>query len=80
MMTCREASTLMSTGELDHAPLSARLALRLHLAVCRHCRTFKRQIEELAKAARSLSSSQAAEPPPDFEATVAESLTRKRSS
>lgn len=74
-MTCKQAAMLMSTGELDAAPLRTRLALRLHVAMCRHCRAFKRQMESLAKLGRALSSSHAGEPPKDFEATVAERLT-----
>lgn len=76
MMTCKQAAMLMSTGVLDEAPLRTRLALRLHLSMCRHCRAFKRQIESLAKVGRALSSSQASEPPGDFEARLVERLTK----
>ncbi len=80
MMTCKEVSTLVSTGGLDDAPLRVRLAVRLHLSMCRHCRAFKGQLEALANATRVLSTSDAAELPTDFEVTFAESLNRKRSS
>ncbi len=80
MMTCKEVSTLMSKGGLVDAPLRVRLAVRLHLSMCRHCRAFKRQLEALANTARTLSASLEAEPPKDFEATLSESLHRKRSS
>lgn len=75
MMTCKQAAMLMSTGEVDAAPLRTRLALRLHLSMCRHCRAFKRQMESLAKLGRALSSSQGSEPPRDYEARLAERLT-----
>jgi hypothetical protein len=80
MMTCKEVSTVVSTGGLDDAPLRVRLAVRLHLSMCRHCRAFKRQLETLTKTARALSASLDAELPRDFEATLSESLNRKRSS
>lgn len=80
MMTCKEVSTLMSMGGMDAAPWRTRLAVRLHLSMCRHCRAFKRQLEALAKASRTLAASHAAELPKDFEATFAESLNRKRPS
>jgi hypothetical protein len=79
-MTCKEVSTLMSTGGLDDARWSVRLAVRLHLSMCRHCRAFKRQLEALAKVARTLSASLEAELPTHFEASLSESLKRKASS
>jgi predicted anti-sigma-YlaC factor YlaD len=80
MMTCKEVSTLMSMGGLDDAPWRVRLAVRLHLSMCGHCRAFKRQLEALAKTAHTLSASLDAELPKDFEATLLESLKRKSSS
>lgn len=80
MMSCKEVSTLMSTGRLDDAPWRARLAVRLHLSMCRHCRAFKRQLEALARAARALSASRETELPQDFEATLSERLSRIRAS
>lgn len=70
MMTCKEVSTLLSTGQLDAAPLTRRLAVRLHLAMCRHCTAFRRQLETLAWAARLGSRDLEREPPPDFESRV----------
>jgi predicted anti-sigma-YlaC factor YlaD len=80
MMTCKEVSTLMSTGGLDGARWRVRLAVRLHLSMCRHCRAFKRQLEALARAARTLSTSLETELPKDFEATLSERLSRTSSS
>jgi hypothetical protein len=48
--------------------------------MCRHCRAFKRQLEALADAARTLSASREAELPKDFEVRLAESVKRKASS
>ena len=80
MMTCKEVSTLMSTGGLDDARWIVRVAVRLHLSMCRHCRAFKRQLEALANAARALSASVEAELPNDFESNLSQSLKRKGSS
>ena len=76
-MRCKEVSTLMSTGSLDDASWRVRLAVRLHLSMCRHCRAFKRQLEALATAARTLSASRETELRQDFEATLSERLSRK---
>lgn len=78
MMTCKEVSTLLSTGRLDDAAWRTRMAVRLHLSMCRHCRAFKRQLESLANAARSLSSDHHAEPPADYEAKLFERLERRQ--
>lgn len=55
MISCRRASRLMS-DELDR-PLSRRerLALVLHLAMCRACSHCRRQMGFLRRAARRLS-------------------------
>lgn len=80
MMTCKDVSTLVSTGDLDDAPLRTRLSVRLHLSMCRHCRAFRRQIEALTNAARALAASRDAEYPADFEAKLADRLRRASSS
>jgi len=77
MMTCKEVSTLMSTGGLDDARWGVQIAVRLHVSMCRHCRAFKRQLEALAQSSRTLSALLDAELPRDFEATLSESLKRK---
>lgn len=50
MLSCREASELMSQ-ELDR-PLgwSERIGLRLHLLVCRGCSNFRRQMDFMRRA------------------------------
>lgn len=74
MMTCKEVSTLISTGGLSGAPLARRLAVRLHLAMCRHCQAFRRQVEAVARSARAAAAALEAEPPQDFESKIAERL------
>lgn len=71
MMSCKEASTLLSTGQLADAPLARRLAVRLHLAMCGHCRAFRRQLAQLARAARAVAAALEREPGPEFESRIA---------
>jgi predicted anti-sigma-YlaC factor YlaD len=76
MMTCKEVSTFISTGGLAGAPLARRLAVRLHLAMCRHCRAFRRQIEAVARAGRAAAVLLEAEPPGDFESRLVQRLRK----
>jgi len=74
MMTCKQVSTLLSTGELAAAPLGRRLAVRMHLAMCRHCAAFKRQLDALAAAARAADEAFSRDAPDDLEARVERKL------
>ena len=74
MMTCHDVSTLVATGELTRAPLMRRLSVRMHLAMCGHCRTFRRQIDTIASAARAAGVTFERELPEDFETTVIQRL------
>jgi hypothetical protein len=64
----------MSTGELAEASWLRRGAVWLHLSMCRHCRAFRRQISQLTRLARADSLLVEREPPPDFEARIADRL------
>jgi hypothetical protein len=70
MMSCKQVSTLLSTGEVQASPWSRRLAVRMHLAMCRHCSAFKRWLDVIAAAARSLSRVAERDAPADLEARV----------
>ena len=74
MMTCKQVSTLLSSGQLADAPLTERLAVRMHLAMCRRCAAFKRLLEALADAARAAARAFEREAPPGFESMVAKKL------
>jgi len=76
MMTCKEVSTLVSTGDLQSASFAQRLGAGLHLAMCRHCRAFRRQLEAIGRAARALRASFDEELPSAFEAAVVQRLLR----
>jgi anti-sigma factor ChrR (cupin superfamily) len=52
MITCREVSTLVSNDRLGEQPLRRRLAVRMHLMMCRGCRRFASEIEAIRRGAR----------------------------
>ena len=43
--SCAEATRLLSESQDAPLPFAARIGLRLHLAICRHCRRYKRQLQ-----------------------------------
>ena len=55
MITCREATKLMSEAMDRRLPLGRRIALRLHLLVCDACSNARRQFDLLRRAVRRLS-------------------------
>ena len=54
MLTCKDASRLISEGQERQLRLSERWGLRLHLWLCVNCRRFERQIHVLRRALRRL--------------------------
>lgn len=54
MMSCKQASRLLSQSQERRGSLRQRLALRLHLAFCAACRQFSRQLALLGAAIRQL--------------------------
>ena len=76
MMTCRSAAELLSAGTLDASRVRTRLAVRIHLAMCRHCRAFKQQLDDLGKLAGLASRRYRDEPAPDFETRLVRRLRR----
>jgi len=57
ILSCKEASHLVSQGLDRRLGLAERLALRLHLAICNGCSNFSKQVEFLRKAMRRLADS-----------------------
>jgi hypothetical protein len=57
MLSCKEASRLVSQGLDRDLGLFARARLRLHLAICDGCTNFKKQMDFLRRALRELGSS-----------------------
>ena len=50
MLSCKEASRLVSQGLDRRLGFGERVALRLHLAICDGCTNFSRQVAFLRKA------------------------------
>jgi predicted anti-sigma-YlaC factor YlaD len=76
VITCKEVSTLVSAGTVPSQPLARRAAVWLHLAMCRQCRAFRRQMAAVARAARAVSLTFEAEQPSDFETSIRERLRK----
>lgn len=52
MLSCREATELLSQGQERRLGLRERLGLRLHLMFCAGCTNFRRQLDILRAACR----------------------------
>ena len=56
MLSCKEASHLISEGLDRRLGFGERIALRVHLAICGACSNFSKQIAFLRKAVQQLGS------------------------
>ena len=54
MLTCKDASELLSQAQDRTLGLRERLALRLHLLICDGCTNFSRQLELIRTALRRI--------------------------
>lgn len=54
MLSCKEVTCLLAGDELEKANWGRRLAVRIHLRICRHCRRYAAQLQAIGRAARSL--------------------------
>ena len=52
MLRCSEVARMVASDEFRDAGWIRRLSLRMHLAMCRHCRRFARQVDRLGTEAR----------------------------
>ncbi len=52
MLRCSEIARIVASDEFRDAGWIRRLSLRMHLAMCRHCRRYARQINLLGAEAR----------------------------
>ena len=60
MLSCREVTHLVATDALATAGWRRRMAVRLHKAMCRHCRRNARQLRALGEAVRAIQAQDAA--------------------
>lgn len=77
MMTCRDVSTLISTGQLADQPLRRRLGVWMHLSMCQHCRRFWRQLRLLDRSVRAIVLGFEREVPADLERRLVQRLSRE---
>lgn len=54
MMTCKEATHLMSEGQDRQLRLSERIMLRIHLALCSGCSRYDKQLHLIRQACNDL--------------------------
>ncbi len=62
MLTCKDVAEAIGRDEWRAAPRWRRLALRLHLLMCPHCRRYAAQIRAIGTAVRSLIRAQGENP------------------
>ena len=55
MLSCKQTAELLSRGLDEHLPLTQRMALRIHMLMCRACRQYEKQLHFIRRAARRLS-------------------------
>ena len=54
MLTCKDATRMIASEEFAEAGWRKRLGVRLHLAMCRHCRRYAVQMQAIGACARKL--------------------------
>jgi len=54
MLRCKEVAELVASDAWRNPPVLRRLAVLAHLAMCRHCRAYVRQLRRIGEAARRL--------------------------
>jgi Putative zinc-finger len=54
MLSCKETTRLLSQGLDRDLAFGERVALRMHLVICRGCRNARNQFEFLRRALRTL--------------------------
>lgn len=82
MLTCKEASELVSQSYERRLSWAERLGLRLHLAICAACAQFARQMRFLRAAVRAFGTTgtelgATERLPPEAKQRIADALKRK---
>jgi len=74
MMSCRDVSTTVATGQVSRQSLAAKLQIWMHLAICPPCRRFWQQVRALDRGVSSWLIAVEAETPEDLGQRVAARL------
>ncbi len=77
MFSCAEVVRKVASDEAVNADFWEKLRLRMHLAMCRHCSRFVRQLKEMKQAAKDVSTVIPEAEVADARARVVEGLLRK---
>ena len=62
MVSCKEVTRKIASDECAEAGWKERLAIRLHLLGCQHCRGYAAQLRSIGAAARDLLGSRSQDP------------------
>ena len=62
MVSCKELTRKIASDEFADAGWKERLAIRLHLLGCQHCRGYAAQLRAIGAAARNLLGSRSQDP------------------
>lgn len=54
MINCRQTTEAIASDQLIDAGWRKRLSVRLHLAMCKHCRRYAKQMKTVGTVVRSL--------------------------
>jgi hypothetical protein len=54
MLRCSEVTRLCASEDLQRAPLRTRIAVRVHLMMCRFCRRYVKELALIGHATRGL--------------------------
>lgn len=54
MLSCKQASQLISQSLDRSLTLRERIALKLHLIICKYCKRFSQQVQTLRNAMRTM--------------------------
>jgi len=53
MPTCKETTELASRAMDERLPIGDRIAMQMHLAICKNCMRFTRQLQDMRRLFRS---------------------------
>ena len=62
MLSCKEVTRKIASDEFTEAGWRERLAVRLHVLLCRHCRRYMAQLHAIGAVARNLWSPRSQDP------------------
>lgn len=78
MLSCKQASQLISQSLEQPLAMRERFALKLHLLICKYCRRFRQQLQAIGVAlkltARAIESDDTIKMPPEAKQRLIQSI------